>query len=112
MANRSWKSSLRKKRAFWNAHLKAWTETELTQAEYCRQHNLSIKSFGYWKRKQKKESTGVAFYPVPVKSVKALHTQKQAFALRLVVGDRFTIEVGDEFASETLERLMHTLERL
>ena len=31
---------LEQKRAFWKQHIDSWQETGLTQAEYCRRHNL------------------------------------------------------------------------
>ena len=39
------------KRDLWFQHINAWQESELSQAEYVRQHNLSAKSFGYYRRR-------------------------------------------------------------
>ena len=36
---------------FWLNHIEAWSRSELSQAEYTRQHALSIKSFAYYKRR-------------------------------------------------------------
>jgi hypothetical protein len=36
--------------AFWQEHLSAWSASGLTQADYCRQHELSAAAFGWWKR--------------------------------------------------------------
>ncbi len=109
MSKESRKLTLKKKRKLWQAHIKAWSESGMTQAEYCRQNGLSIKSFGYWKRKHKRETTEVTFYPVPANPLKVLDNGNQSFSLRLVVDDRFKIEIGDEFASATLGRLVQTL---
>jgi hypothetical protein len=35
---------------FWQRHLRAWRKTSLSQADYCRQQNLSVAAFGWWKR--------------------------------------------------------------
>ena len=35
---------------FWQKHLKAWSKTSLSQAEYCRRHILSQPAFGWWKK--------------------------------------------------------------
>lgn len=35
---------------FWQRHLQAWRKTSLSQAEYCRQQDLSLAAFGWWKR--------------------------------------------------------------
>jgi hypothetical protein len=37
---------------FWKEHVNQWNDTSLSQASYCQTHQLSIKRFGYWKRKQ------------------------------------------------------------
>ena len=42
---------------FWQRHLRAWRKTSLSQAQYCRRHNLSAAAFGWWKRRL--SSTGV-----------------------------------------------------
>lgn len=36
---------------FWKDHVSHWNKTSLSQASYCQEHELSIKRFGYWKRK-------------------------------------------------------------
>lgn len=36
---------------FWKGHLEAWDLGGLTQVTYCREHDLSLASFGYWRRR-------------------------------------------------------------
>ncbi len=36
---------------FWTGHLSQWKETSLSQAHYCKKHELVVHRFGYWKRK-------------------------------------------------------------
>ena len=36
---------------FWESHMSAWKETNLSQAAYCQEHELVVHQFGYWKRK-------------------------------------------------------------
>lgn len=36
---------------YWENHVNQWNETSVSQASYCQVHELSIKRFGYWKRK-------------------------------------------------------------
>ncbi len=38
------------KSEFWKGHLAGWQSSGLTQVAYCRQHALSLPSFGYWRR--------------------------------------------------------------
>ncbi len=59
--------SRRQKRKLWKKHIQAWESSNLTQAEYCEQHNLKIKHFWYWKRKaNKKEHPSVQFHQLQV----------------------------------------------
>jgi hypothetical protein len=39
------------RKQFWLNHLTAWQQSGLTQAAYCQTHELKIKNFWYWKRK-------------------------------------------------------------
>ena len=43
------------KRPFWFQHIEAWQQSELSQAEYARQHELSISTFGYYRHCYLKE---------------------------------------------------------
>ena len=38
---------------YWQKHLEAWDQSDLTQEAYCASHGLSTKSFYRWRRKQK-----------------------------------------------------------
>ena len=38
------------KSEFWKGHLAGWHGSGLTQVAYCRLHELSLPSFGYWRR--------------------------------------------------------------
>lgn len=40
----------------WLEHIEAWKQTNQTQADYCREKELSPHQFSYWKRKQNKHT--------------------------------------------------------
>ena len=40
------------KRQYWLNHIEAWQDSDLSQIEYARRHNLSVKTFQYHKRQQ------------------------------------------------------------
>jgi hypothetical protein len=40
------------KQRFWEKHITQWEVSGLSQVEYCRSNNISIKSFQYWKKKK------------------------------------------------------------
>ncbi|MDY6970419.1 MAG: hypothetical protein SVR08_17455, partial [Spirochaetota bacterium] len=39
------------KEAQWQDHIKQWSTSGISQAEYCREHNLSSRQFRYYKEK-------------------------------------------------------------
>ena len=61
-------------RAFWRQHLQQWQQTNLTQAAYCREHQLCQDKFSYYKRAlaeqaSKKQSTGFVSVQVTPTSI-------------------------------------------
>ncbi len=98
----------------WEAHVKAFTKSGLSRAEYCRQHNLSYHAMIYWQRKlsikpKRKETTLV---PITIGHNMEQHSgQSDNAALKIVLPNQFSIEVGDNFSPLTLSRLLATLER-
>jgi len=99
-----------KRRQFWQVHIEAWSITGLSQAGYCRQNNLSINRFTYWKRKFQRENLPVEFVRIPVEPVKSAHLfPNNGVSLRLSVDSRFTIEIPNGFTPITLEQVLLTL---
>jgi len=43
-------------KSHWEYHISQWAKSGKTQIGYCKEHNLTLKSFGYWKRKLSTES--------------------------------------------------------
>ncbi len=122
------------KQRLWGAQLRAWQESGLTQAEFCRRQGFVINTFTTWKRRlrlreqEPVEELGIAHCghegsPVRLIPVR-IRPDREAPAfvvgpagsssapLTLVTSGGYRIEVGDGFAPETLARLLATLERL
>jgi hypothetical protein len=93
------------RRRSWEHHLERWQGSGLSQAEYCRRHGLSAKTFGYHKRRI--EKSPLCLVEVPLAA--AVYTPPRP--LRLTVGLRYTIEIEAGFDSDTLRRLLEVLER-
>ncbi len=93
---------------FWQPHINAWKQSGISQADFCRQHGLNIKIFGYWKRKLCSRSEGLSFVPV---SIKPSHTAyvKSISSLRVVTCNGLSIEVGDGFNPATLRMLLDAI---
>jgi len=64
------------KSACWQAQVSSWRRSGLSQAQFCRDHNLKVRDFGYWKRMLSRSSDYVRFVP--------LHVQSLPLSVRLV----------------------------
>ena len=96
------------KALFWADHIKQWEESGLSQIDYCRANHLSRHHFTYWKCKNNRKNNLVKFVPVVTKSsTSSLHSNIEP--LKVHVGDRYRIEVGEGFSGETLIRLINIL---
>ena len=95
----------KQKQHYWQRHMQAWKESGNSQAGFCREHNLNIKTFTYWRRKLSKRSATVTLVQMPPLS-------NTAAPIKLIVNDRFAIEVSDGFGPDTLKQLVHVVRSL
>jgi len=91
-----------KKQKYWQRHIEQWSQSGLSQAAYCREHKLKIKSFTYFKSRLKK-NLPVQFVQVHVEPVQA------PLFLKLNIGSSFQVEIPDEFSQETLTQVLQVL---
>lgn len=96
------------RRRFWEDHLRAWQTSGSSQAGYCREHGLSDKSFLYWKKRLNSARVAVSLVEVP--RLEALRTVSPSRPLRLMIGNRYGIEIERGFDEQTLDRLLRVLE--
>ena len=106
------------KHRYWEAQLRAWQRSGLTQAEFCRRQGIRPKRFGSWKRRlgvgQQGQDSPVRFVAVAIRP----EAQRRAgsrppatvvAALTVVTSTGYRIEVGDGFTPATLTSLIATL---
>ncbi len=96
---------IKDKREHWRVHSEAWQESGQTQGEYCKQHGLNLKTFSYWRRRLKPESTTVRLVQLPAGTLR----KPQESTLRVLIDGRYTVEVSDAFNSATLGRVIEVL---
>ncbi len=102
-------ANLRQKRKFWQAHIKAWKDSNLSQAEYCRKQGLKAHRLGYWiNKKSEKPDHPLALVEIPIQKMPVRNNA----ALRLTIGNHYQIEIDDHFSPVTLERILLTLGRM
>ena len=121
------------KQRFWGAQLRAWQQSGLTQAEFCRRQGFGRNTFATWKHRlglreqEPAQEVGMADGGREVSPARwvavRIRPDAQACAavtapavgpsaaLTLVTRGGYRIEVGDGFAPDTLARLLATLER-
>jgi len=110
---------------FWRKHLRAWSQSGLTQADYCRQHQLSAPAFGWWKRqleskpkprkrspttKQTAPSNQTAVRFVEVQRGSAVDSGRNPAVYEVLLSRGRAIRVGHGFDPEVLKRLIATVE--
>lgn len=100
------------KKQYWRKHVASWRESNLSQVEYCRLNDLSIKNFGYWKRKESKAvSVHPRFFPLVAAGIGPMALRTSALQLN-IQEKRFSIEIDEDFSPMLLRRLITTLEQV
>jgi hypothetical protein len=98
------------RRRFWENHIEKWKSGGLSQAEYCRQNGINIKSFHHWKRR-----TGhlcckpvLVELPLPETLSPSFSPSSRSPQLCLESG-RFRIEISQGFDAGDFERVVRIL---
>ena len=112
MAERTKTDEQKEKRKFWKRHIEKWRETGSRQAEYCRQHKLSAKSFTYWKRKYRQKAA-VSFVPVEVQpEAVRIDLSLEKEAVLVLSKDGYRIEIKEDFKAEALGKVLRAIREL
>jgi len=48
----------------WRKRIEEWKQSGVSQAVYCREHNLALATFGYWKRKLERGNPQLRLVPI------------------------------------------------
>ena len=112
MVKQSRAEQLEQKRTYWKQHIASWQETGLTQAEYCRQHNLKHHQLVYWKKRFLKTETEVSFVPLKLEELLAIPARPESASLSLVINNHFKIEIRAGFDAQLLRQLIFALRGL
>lgn len=54
------------KQKFWQNHIDAWRVSGLSQSAYCKEHALSLSSFGYWLHRRAEPKSAATAIPITV----------------------------------------------
>jgi hypothetical protein len=97
---------------YWQEHIERWRSSGMTQKDYCRQNGLKWSTFQYWKQRLRQKSSAVSLVQVSLGPVGNSKDVQDWPGLVLLIGDRYKVQVGDEFKPATLARLVQTLGQL
>ena len=111
---------LAEKRCYWGGHISSWGESGLSHAEYCRRHNLAahrlhcwVKKLGLTRvRKDARPAAGLDLVEVKWDEAVAESAAPDFDPLRVLIGERFVIEVGGDFDQAVWEKLAAGLNQL
>lgn len=106
----TWKSEV--KRQFWSEHLLGWQASGQSQREYCRERDLKLSGFGYWRRRLRNPDTVPGFVPVQLDDRVSSSWEPGSAALRLVTAQGHRIEIGAGFDPGVLAELLRVLARI
>ena len=96
------------KRQFWKNHIKSWERSGLSQTAYCRQNNLKMHRWWYWrKRISTPLATDVTFVPLKFSSS---HPSGSIISVNTPNGYRIEIDNGFDFSK--LRQLITTIRGL
>ena len=102
--------SRKQKAQFWGDHIRAWQDTDLSQAAYCRQNDLVRHRFWYWRnRMDAPSSKGVSFVPVALPPDRIGRAPR---TVSVITPNGYKIELGSSFDPNLIGQLMHTIRDL
>lgn len=114
MSDKTREAALREKRRYWKDHIDSWKASGQKQTQYCRQHDLKLHQFVYWRRKylpRPEAPVSLVRVAMPEQNIRSL-VPSPAKPIRLIVGADRRIEVERGFDPIALQQLVHTLERM
>jgi len=103
---------LEQKRIYWKQHIDSWQQTGLTQAEYCRQHNLKHHQLIYWRKRFLKTETDVSFVPLQLEDLLDLPARQDQASLTLIINNQFKVDIRAGFDAHLLRQLIFALRGL
>lgn len=109
---------------YWQEHISQWSESGLTQAEYCRRNKLSAAAFHWWKGQLRRKSKAQKSLSANKQQRHGLSTSMQFVevygvhpgsvrsgeAYEIVLSRGRAIRVGSDFNSDVLKRLIAAVE--
>jgi len=100
------------RRKYWKEHIERWCNSGMTQKDYCQENGLKWSTFHYWKQRLQEKPSPLSIVQVSLEPLGVSRDMHDWHGLVLLIGDRYKVQVGDEFNPATLARLVQTLGQL
>lgn len=97
------------RRRNWRKHVRNWKESGLTQAEYCRRNGINRRSLFYWKKRVAQCDPEISFVEIALPP--GCITPRSS-VLRVLIGERYRIEIESGFDPGLLQQVVCALEGL
>ena len=103
---------------FWRRHVQRWQRSDITQIQYCQEHDLSVAAFRWWRRKLTPDHPAVDFpqrlptAPVPTFAEIRLPEGDgvaAAYADEIIFPDRTQLRLRNNFEAEAVAALVSLL---
>ncbi len=88
------------KQTFWQHHISDWKKSSLTQTAYCKQHNIKLANFGYWRTRLNKSCSPKKLIPVQI---------EPDAMIRLALPSGIRLETPLHVLSDVLKHINHSL---
>lgn len=99
------------KKELWEQHIESWRSSGLTQVQYCREHQLKIPTFQYWKSKFERRNLSRPLLPVAIQSNSPpMASSSVSSGIAITVNDQLRIELDVGFNRDTLLKTLDLIQ--
>ena len=100
---------LEQKRAYWKRQIESWRSSGMTQVAFCREHELKVHQFTYWKKRIVQTEAEGKFVSLNLSSFTNKQPPQPGCPLRVVVSNGLKVEVEAGFDPDLLGQLIIVL---
>jgi hypothetical protein len=98
------------KRRHWQTHIERWQRSGLNQIAYCKQNNLKVHQFTYWKKRIQHKDRDIAF--VPLRFAQNLPAVVNPSRIQLTTPNGYKLELCGAFDQTIVRQLLNTVRSL